>query len=119
MIQVYNSTHERSKLRIYCTLHFISDCQYDPDGESSDETLRNELKEDRSEGEEFSRENSDFALDFVRLSFQHGFKLYTRDVRSRSEEKGLGWCFFHTHAEGELCHLEGVVESLDDEDWDE
>lgn len=52
----------------------------------------------------------EFAVDYVKLHARHAARFastgMTPDPRLRDAKKGFSKWFFHTHAAGEVCHLE-------------
>lgn len=62
------------------------------------------------EYKELARAEPDFGADCVAFQYQHGTRLVKHksqmDPRKRLGRKGMSQCFFHTHASGEVCHLE-------------
>ncbi|KAE9381259.1 hypothetical protein N431DRAFT_3095 [Stipitochalara longipes BDJ] len=97
---VYNNTHESSKLRLYCVLAHLARFATKPYQE-----------EKALEIADFAGSFGCFARDFVQLQWKHqtGLRKPTINAQVRNDEDGFGRCVFHTHAEGEVCHLENVV----------
>jgi len=58
-----------------------------------------------------ARASQDFSEDFIESQIRYGAyfrSLYTphcAEPQSRERGRGFGRCFFHTHAESEVCHL--------------
>jgi BTB/POZ domain len=95
---IYNNTHDESKLRLYGTLTRLYR-----------RALDEERKKDVDKLAALARQLPDFAADYVTLQFEHRARLRhgsVADPQIRGGPKGFGRCFFHTHAKGEICHLE-------------
>lgn len=94
---IYEGTHEKSKLRYFAAIFAgWHSSRWASIHEDADERML-----------ELGRIQPDFALDYLRFNLKFGPKLAAVgfDPRRRSLKWGLEPCFFHTHAEGETCHL--------------
>lgn len=101
--EVYSNTHSGSKRLEYCALTGVYNAiSRSKNGQGFDEDLANSADS-----------INDFAVDYVKLHAKHAARFASESkiqdprVRSGSEKDGFGRCFFHTHAKGEVCHLEG------------
>jgi len=98
---IYSITQERSKLRLYATASILTRSTFNFTG------LRRAVM-----GQSLDKYASvpDFTRDFFLFHFKHSHAIFSGiDYRQREDGKGLGRCYFHTHAKGEICHLEGLV----------
>jgi BTB/POZ domain len=98
---IYENTHEESKLRSYCVLMLLYIWRT---VEDSDKTWVKDTTD-------LTRDLPDFASDFIKLQFRYRDRFQkgnVADAQVRNDEEGFGRCFFHTHAKGEVCHLESV-----------
>jgi hypothetical protein len=90
LVDIYRDTHENSKLRAFGLLSY-----------TKNQMNQTNSKKDLAKAEEMLSSVPEIAKDFFLFQLKHT-KLLDPDVRSI---KGYGKCFFHTHAEGETCHL--------------
>jgi hypothetical protein len=100
IIQVYNNTHQASKLRIYCVL---TEAYYQNSAGDNEEDLANLTA--------ISRSVPEFASDYMILQWKYHTCFRNQnatDPQLRDDQKGFGRCYFHTHAKGEVCHLQAT-----------
>ncbi|KAG4437857.1 hypothetical protein IFR05_006659 [Cadophora sp. M221] len=97
--QHYQNTSSTSKIRLYSA---ATACYH----------LIRYTGEEMDDYKELARAEPDFGADCLAFQYQHRTRLikYTSGMgpRKRPGKNGLGRCFFHTHAPGEVCHLETV-----------
>ncbi|PMD39649.1 hypothetical protein L207DRAFT_583511 [Hyaloscypha variabilis F] len=99
---IYENTHEESKLRSYCILMGLYNWI---------KSMENDDKDCVESTAHLARALPDFAGDFIELQFKYRDRFQkgnVADAQVRNDEEGFGRCFFHTHAKGEVCHLESV-----------
>jgi hypothetical protein len=103
IIWIYNNTHEGSKLRLYSILMGLRE-----------QALKQALRDDESEAQKvvyLASAIPDFAGDYLEAQFKYWAHFRPGGVAEpafRGDKVGFVRCFFHTHAKGEVCHLEGV-----------
>jgi len=98
---IYLITHEGSKLRLYASASILTHSTFNLTGLSRVVMSQNPDQYASVPG---------FTRDFFLFHFKHGNAISSgTDYRKREDRKGLGRCYFHTHAKGEICHLEGLV----------
>ncbi len=102
---LYANTHKKSKLRLFIAALTI-------DAMISDNSGCNEIYLPMLE--ELAALAGDYGLLHARYIHRFHPKKGSNetliDPFTRDEEKGYGRCYFHTHSEGETCHLESAGE---------
>ncbi|KAK0119330.1 hypothetical protein ONS95_008172 [Cadophora gregata] len=107
---IYNMTSLRSKLRCYAVLMCLREeytrgyatlCPEDvcPEGD---------VKDDKEVFESLLDTHPEFAKDYIALNWKFTGRFNSEtipDARIRNDSEGFGRCFFHTHSNGEECHL--------------
>ncbi|EKD17298.1 hypothetical protein MBM_04875 [Drepanopeziza brunnea f. sp. 'multigermtubi' MB_m1] len=103
----YQNTSEKSKLRIYCVLMCLLMVNWRAKGVSINVTHQDQGK---ALGEVVQR-HPDFGSDYLEYEwkyvqmFREG-KLRVLNILKRTDEGGLGRCFFHSHLKNSTCHLD-------------
>jgi len=103
--EIYEYTHETSKLRTYCVLMRLYDLHISGD-ENAEDTEANATAH-------LASNLPDFASDIIKLQFKNKNRFQKgniADAQVRDDQKGFGRCFFHTHAKGEICHFGNAVD---------
>jgi hypothetical protein len=108
---IYGITLKNSKLRLYVAASMVykSNLAQQTTNEHSHNLTH------------LGSEIPNFAVDYLHIHAKHGATIGpdNLDPQIRSKRKGLGHCYFHTHADGEVCHLGEMVEGESDEDGDD
>ncbi|KAH7363922.1 hypothetical protein BKA65DRAFT_545835 [Rhexocercosporidium sp. MPI-PUGE-AT-0058] len=94
--RTYNSTCEKSKLRLYCAAILSRDL------------VKSTRPEEVKKFMDLMEEVPELAMDVIRFQKRFGRRLHFAPMvepRLREGFTGMGKCHFHTHAEGELCYL--------------
>ena len=94
--KIYRNTHESSKFRKYGLLS----CMRSALG-------RKNTEGDWTEAEKIFSQVPEIAKDYLLFQLKNAgsFKANKLNLDIRGGSKGYEKCFFHTHAEGETCHL--------------
>ncbi|PVH85712.1 hypothetical protein DL98DRAFT_605325 [Cadophora sp. DSE1049] len=110
ILDIYNTTSLKSKLRIYSVLMRLYTVNVNKfDNFSMGKGSHTEGLEDL---ELLVEEHNDFTLDYMELHWKYRSRFdgdHPADAQFRDSKKSFGRCFFHTHGKGEECHLDPLT----------
>jgi hypothetical protein len=104
--QIYNNTHQGSKLRAYSVTQFVISCTRLRKSSGSSEWIEKNVAALES--------TPGLAADFLRIQFKIGKDIYKRGLEAKTGDlttiPGVTVCDFHAHKADEPCYL---TQSLD------
>jgi hypothetical protein len=94
--RVFEEISSQSKLQLY----FVANFAYFIAVDDSSKSIRDSFVDKVGTKHEFLRALFEFQQDYGYVLHNPNFALWQREGRFR-----LGRCYFHTHGEGDVCHL--------------